>query len=231
MPTGVRHESVSVRGKEGFPRASPASLLLLVKKEKEARKKVYAANRFARGAMVCPSCQYVLEESAAECPKCGFCGQISVEKFPYPPPALGPVLDPNQYLSKGEKAAIIKKVQTLQKRLPQVRFLNCLVPLGDEVNLREFGFWLLNAGQLKEGDEAKTFAVLFLIDPKGKMISVTVGYGLDALVMDTQWVQVCESCRDLCYRQKFGAGIETFLNSAFELLSERAIAIQKEVKK
>lgn len=202
-----------------------------MKKGKEERKKVYAAKRFARGAMVCPSCQYVLEESAEKCPKCGFCGQISVEKFPFPPPPLSSVLDPNDYLSKAEKSSITKKVQKLQKRLPQIRFLNCLVPLGEDVNLREFGFWLLNAGQLKEGDEAKTFAILFLIDPKEKAISVTVGYGLDALVMDTQWVQVCEDCRDLCYRQKFGAGIEAFLDGAFDLLSQRAIEIKKEMKK
>jgi len=181
--------------------------------------------------MVCPSCQYVLEESADKCSKCGFSGQVSVEKFPFPPPPLGPVLDPNGYLSKQEATAINKKVQKLQKRLPQIRFLNCLVPLGEDVNLREFGFWLLNAGQLKEGDDAKTFAVLFLIDPKDKAISVTVGYGLDALIMDTQWVQVCESCRDLCYRQKFGEGIELFLDEAFDLLSERALKLQKEVKK
>ena len=77
----------------------------------------------------------------------------------------------------------------------------------------------------------RLFAILFLIDPKEKAISVTVGYGLDALVMDTQWVQVCEDCRDLCYRQKFGAGIEAFLDGAFNLLSQRAIEIKKEMKK
>lgn len=202
-----------------------------VKKAKEERQKVYAAKRFARGAMVCPSCQYTLSESAEACPKCRFSGQVSVEKFPFPAPPLGPVLDPNNYLSGEEKAAVTKKVLKMQKRFPQVRFLNCLVPLGDDVNLREFGFWLLNAGQVKEGDSAKSFAILLLIDPKAKTISVTVGYGMEVIVTDSEWVKACQECRDLFYRQKYGLGIETFLNRAFDVLSDRALALQKEVKR
>ena len=202
-----------------------------MKEEKGERKKVYAAKRFARGAMVCPSCQYVLEESSETCGKCGFSGQVAVEKFPFPAPPLGPVVDPSNFLSADESSMVTKKVAKLQKRLPQVRFLNCLVALGDEVNLREFGFWLLNAGQMKEGEGAKNFAILFLIDPKEKAMSVTVGYGLDPLVMDTEWVTVCQECRDLLYRQKLGEGIVTFLEGAFELLSERALELQKKVKK
>ena len=202
-----------------------------MKEGQKERKKVYAAKRFARGAMVCPSCQYVLEESAEKCPKCGFSGQIAVEKFPFPAPPLTAVLDPNGYLSKEEAASVAKKVRKMEKRFPQLRFLNCLVPLGEDVDLREFGFWLFNAGQMKEGEEAKTFAVLFLADPKEKTISVTTGYGLDPLVMDTEWVTVCEACRDLFFRQKYGAGIEGFLDGAFELLAERSLALQKEVKR
>ena len=202
-----------------------------VKKGKDERKKVYAAKRFARGAMVCPSCQYVLEGSVEKCGKCGFSGQVAVEKFPFAAPPLGPVVDPSNFLSKEEVTLVTKKVAKLQKRLPQVRFLNCLVALGDEVNLREFGFWLLNAGQMKEGEGAKNFAVLLLIEPKERTISVTVGYGLDPLVMDTDWVKICEQSRDLFYRQKYGEGIEMFLNGAFDLLAERALELRKEVKK
>ena len=139
----------------------------MVKDSKGDRKqKVYAAKRFAKGAMVCPSCQYVLEEAVSKCPKCAFSGEIAIQKFPFPAPPLKAVVDPNNLLTKTETATIFKTVQKLQKQLPQVRFLNCIVPLGKEVNLREFGFWLLNAGQMKEGEEAKAFAILFLIDPK-----------------------------------------------------------------
>ncbi len=202
-----------------------------MKKPAEERKKVYPAKRFARGAISCPSCQYVLEHATERCPKCGFSGQVAVEKFPFPAPELSAVIDPNSYLSKEETASVVSKVQKLQKRLPQVRFLNCLVPLGNEINLREFGFWLFNAGQLKGGPQAKDFAVLFLIDPKQKGMSVTVGYGLDALVMDTEWVTICQGSRDLLFRQKFGQGIEQFLDGALNLLAERALTLKKELKK
>lgn len=203
-----------------------------MKKPKEDRKKkVYAAKRFARGAMVCPSCQYVLEESAAKCPKCAFSGEVAVQKFPFPAPPLSAVIDPNQQLTKEETSIIVKKVQRFQKRLPQVRFLNCLVPLDGEINLREFGFWLFNAGEMKEGENAKAFAVLLLIEPKSRSLAVTVGYGLEPFVMDTEWVRICEAGRDLFYRQKYREGIEVFLDEALDYLSERALAVQKEVKK
>ena len=231
MRTGARHESVSVTIKEGFPQGRGSAVCASVKKGKEERKKVYAAKRFAKGAMACPSCQYVLEGASEVCGKCGFSGQVAVEKFPFAAPPLAPVVDPGKVLTKDEVSLVTRKVAKLQKRLPQVRFLNCVVALGEEVNLREFGFWLLNAGEMKEGESAKNFAVLFLIDPKERAMSVSVGYGLDPLVMDSQWVPVCQGCRDLLYREKYGEGIETFLNGAFDLLSERALELQKEVKK
>ena len=207
-------------------------MIWVVKDSKADRKnKIHAAKRFARGAMTCPSCQYILEEGVPECPKCGFSGSIAVKKFPFPAPPLSAVVDPNAFLSEQEAAAITKKVGKLQARLPQVHFVNCLVPLGDEVNLREFGFWLLNAGQMEEGDAAKAFAVVFIIDPKNRAISVTVGYGLEPMVMDTEWVKICESYRDFFYRQKYSEGIELFLDKSFELLSERALKLRKEAKK
>ena len=203
----------------------------MLKKGTKERKRVYAAKRFARGAMVCPSCQYVLDESATACPKCSFSGQVSVEKFPFPPPPLGPILDPNKLLSKDEQASILKKVGKMEKKLPQLRFLNCLVPLGSEVDLREFGFWLFNAGELKGGENEKSFAVLFLVDPQGGALSVTTGYGLEPFVMDTEWVALCEDARDLFYRQKYGPAVEVFLDGAYELLMNRALEVLKEAKK
>ena len=232
MRTVAPRAFVSVRNKEGFTEGHTCRMILAVKEEKGARKKkVYAAKTFARGAMVCPCCQYVLEESVAECPKCGFSGQVAVQKFPFPAPPLSAVIDPSNQLTKEEAAAISKKVEKFRSRLPQVRFLNCIVPLEDDVNLREFGFWILNAGEMKEGNDAKSFAVFLLINPKKRTVSVTVGYGLEPFVEDKDWVRICEGCRDLFYRQKYREGIERFLNESIEYLSEQALAVQKEAKK
>lgn len=181
--------------------------------------------------MACPSCQYILEEPVAACPKCSFSGTIAVQKFPFPAPPLTTVVDPNELLTKAEVTSIQKKAQKIRVRLPQVRFVNCIVPLTDEVNLREFGFWLLNAGEIKGGQKAKDFAVLLLIDPKSQSLSVSVGYGLDPLVTDTAWVKICEDCRDLFFRQKYGEAIERFLDESLKYLSEQALILRKEMKK
>jgi len=203
-------------------------------KEAEAkveRKKIYPAKRFARGAMVCPACRYVLEPSAESCPKCGFSGHTVVTKFPFSPPPLEVVLDPNSFLTKEEADRIRLKARKMKKRLPQVNFLNCLVPMGEEVDLREFGFWLLNGGEMAGGDSAKSFALLLLIDPKSRMVSVTVGYGLEALTTDAEWLDICEACRDLLSREKYEEGITRFMNLVSDFLVDRALELKKETKK
>jgi uncharacterized membrane protein YgcG len=202
-----------------------------LKHESAQQQKVYPARRFARGAMACPSCRHVIERVVEACPQCGFSGQVAVKRFPFPAPELTPVVDPSGRLSKEETARIRERVGKLRKRFPQLRFFNCLVPLGSAVDLREFGFWLLNAGKHSEGEAAKPYAVLFLIDPKGKAISVTVGYGLEPFVMDAEWTALCHDCQDYFYRQKYGEGIMAFLNEAAKLLAGRALEMGKELRK
>ena len=202
-----------------------------MKEAKGEKRKVYPAKQFARGAMVCPSCRYVLDEGAESCPRCDFSGHAAVTKFPFPPPPLDSVLDPNSCLSAQEVSAISKKIQKAKKRLPQISFLNCIVPMGEEVDLREFGFWLLNGGQMKGGDSAKSFALLLLIDPKSRMMSVTVGYCLEALTTDAEWLDVCEACRDLFAREKYGEGVLRFIDLSADFLVDRALEFKKKGKK
>lgn len=197
----------------------------------EVKKRIYPAKMFARGAMVCPSCRYLLEDSYEACPKCQFSGHAAVEKFPFPPPALEPVLDPGKVLTPQEAGEIRKKVLKARKRLPQVHFLNCIVPLGDEVDLREFGFWLFNGGQYQEGEAAKSFAILLLIDPTSRQLSVSAGYGLEVMMTDSDWVQICESCKGLLAREKYAAGIELFIQKATEAMIVRALEVRKELKR
>lgn len=172
-----------------------------------------------------------MEKGTATCLKCEFSMEVATKRFPFPAPALATVMDPASKLTAAEVATLESQVGKLRKRLPQVHFINCIVPLGAGVDLREFGFWLLNNGQFGEDPEAKSFALLFLIDPQGKALSVTVGYGLEPMVMDTEWEVICRSCKDLFYREKYCEGIELFLREAADQLAVAAIQIRKERRK
>ena len=81
------------------------------------------------------------------------------------------------------------------------------------------------------GDSAKSFALLLLIDPKSRMVSVTVGYGLEALTTDAEWLDICEACRDLLSREKYEEGITRFMNLVSDFLVDRALELKKETKK
>jgi uncharacterized membrane protein YgcG len=217
--------------KELSQRARVIQNVCPLKNQQAQQQKVYPARRFARGAMACPACRHIFEKVMSACPQCGFSSQVALKKFPFPAPELTPVMDPSGKLSPEEAARICELVAKLRKRLPRLHFINCLVSLGSGVDLREFGFWLLNNGGLSEGEAAKGHAVLFLIDPKGKAISVTVGYALEPFVMDAEWTAVCHDCQVYFYRQKYGEGIIAFLNKAGKLLAERALETEKELRK
>lgn len=204
---------------------------ILAKKGDIKRGKVYAAKRFARGAMACPACRYVLEAPAPKCPKCGYDGHVAVKKFPFEAPELTRVLDAGKLLTEEEEKVLLDRMGKVAKLLPQVRFFLCLVPLSEEVDLREFGFWLYNAARVPEGDQAKEFGVLFLVDPKSKRMSVTVGYGLEPMVMDSEWKAVCQECRSEFFRERWVNGLERFLVESHNLLVRRGRELESEWKK
>lgn len=181
--------------------------------------------------MTCPSCRLVLDKADPSCPKCGFTMDVALKKFPFPAPKLEAVIDPSQTLTKEEAHSIRAQVGKLQKRLPQLQVFNCIVSLGSEIDLREFGFWLLNEGQIEGMAGKKDFALLFLVDPKGQALSVTVGYGLEPIIMDSEWETLCNRCRDLFYRDKLAEGIGSFLTQAGDLLASVAIKMRKERRK
>lgn len=203
----------------------------MLKESPSKPSKIYPAKQVARGAMSCPSCRAILDRAVSACLKCGFSAEVAVKKFPFPAPDLVSVIDPSSALTESETASLQAQVAKLEKRFPQIHFFNCIVPLGSGIDLREFGFWLLNGGKFSGGADGKAFAVLFLVDPKGQALSVTVGYGLEPMIMDTEWEGVCNRCKDLFYRGKYLEGIESFLRYSGELLAQEAVKIRKELGK
>ncbi|MDP0492104.1 MAG: TPM domain-containing protein [Verrucomicrobiota bacterium JB023] len=192
---------------------------------------MYLAKALAKGPTACPSCGFILDDEPTACPRCGFSGEVAVRKFRFDPPELTAIIDAGQTLSADEKARLEKSLKRLGKRLPQVRFILCLVPLVPEIDLREFGFWLLNAGAMPEGDEAKSFGILFLVDSKSKRLSVTVGYGLEPMVRDSEWEEICRSLRPHFLRERYAEGMEEFVEETGKLLIERALEYKREIAK
>ena len=173
-------------------------------------KKVFPAKRFARGPLTCPSCREALNSATSRCPKCGFVAEKAVEKFPFPAPPLATVIDPSGLATAEEKKEVADAIEKARKKVPQVHFVNCIVSMGADINLGEFGYWMLNAAEMPEGNDKKHFTVLFLIDPKAKALSVTVGYGIEPFVTDSEWTSVLNEVKDHFSREKLGEGTVSY---------------------
>lgn len=196
----------------------------------EVRSRI-APERFARGVMTCPSCEAQFSQPVEVCPQCGFSGHEVVQKFPYDPPPLSRVLDPENRMTPEERALVHEEMKRWRRRLPQVHFFSCLISLDAAVNLQEFAFWLFNAANVEEGERAKHFGVLLVIDAQTKRITTTVGYGIEPLLSDEDWRNVVLDCRDKFTRERFGEGVCQFISLAGSRLMARGFEIERELKR
>lgn len=190
-----------------------------------------APERFARGAMACPSCEMKFTAPVDSCPQCGFSGYQVVEKFPYDPPPLERVLDPENRITFEEREMIYEEMKRWRRRLPQIRFFSCLVGLEEAINVQEFAFWLFNAAQAEEGESAKRFGVLLVVDARTKRMTTTVGYGVEPLLSEDDWREVVMDCRDKFARERFGEGVCQFISLAGSRLMARGFEIERELSK
>lgn len=110
--------------------------------------------------------------------------------FPFAAPALDDVVDPGNLLDRQAVSAVKGALGRLRRRFRQVRWCLCLVELPPEVNLRLFGFWLLNSARPEDDDpEGPAWTVLLVVDTAGQAAAVTAGYALESFVADDSWMR------------------------------------------
>ncbi|MEJ6572880.1 MAG: hypothetical protein QNL39_12930 [Akkermansiaceae bacterium] len=66
-------------------------------------------------------------------------------------------------------------VDKFNVRFPQVGMYFCSVELDDPISLPEFGFWMMNACQLQQGqvEKDRAWSILLLIDVERGLVSLT----------------------------------------------------------
>jgi len=149
----------------------------------------YSPKRFAVSSVTCPACHLKLDREAKWCESCGFSGAKSMEIFGSSPPPFLDILDVADLWGEKGQAKIKAEVKAFGKRFPQVRWRICAVALGSEVNLPLFGFWLMNASPLMQGEseEDREWAILLLVDTNSGRASVTTGYRAEVWLSDDMW--------------------------------------------
>ncbi len=163
---------------------------------------------FNPGRFHCPGCHATLNKPSNRCPHCGFTAEKCIARFPFEPPPLRRLMDPDNSLQTYQKKRLSKSIARLEKAFPQITVSFCSLYLPDEVDGRQFGYWLINRCKPTSGLDAKNrlHHLLILVDRNHKTVSTSVGYGLDCFLDDMTLYQTLQRCREHFIHKGFVEG-------------------------
>lgn len=205
--------------------------------EKTVRKrKSYRAKDFSKSAMACPACQLNFEEEVLSCPRCGFSGAVAVRKFNFAAPSLTGVIDPTGELVESARVGLEKGLERLEKSFPQIRVIFCFMPDGIADDLREFGFWLLNASPLDEnnGMAERPWTILCVLDRARRQASLSSGYAVEPFLRDEYVLALFRKERSGLYSGDYPEVLLRLLAGLEKILwdgAQRVLHYRKEVDK
>ena len=131
--------------------------------------------------MQCPYCQASLTEASSECPSCQLSLQ-SVSALLGPVPRLGKgLIDTLSVIEKGQHKQIIRALDNLSDRFPQVEMHVLITKFDPQYPLSTHLFWLFNQGEFCASDrkDGENHSILLGLDPQQGRIGLIVGYGLE----------------------------------------------------
>lgn len=195
--------------------------------------KFYSARRFAAGATVCPSCLLRLPETADWCPGCQFTGADTMTMFPLPLPPLQTVFDAANLWTNREHARIRHRIEGLRRRFPQIRWSLYSLDAGEVANLRLFGFWLLNASPLAEGEteEERAWTILVVFNGASGKVALVPGYGAEPWVPDDQWQRALAEMSEPWSLGRRWRGLKLFFNASEKALRLAHTRVRRQLRR
>lgn len=176
--------------------------------------------------MLCPYCQTPIRANAPECPACMLTfprTSALVGAFP----RLNPIVaDTTGLLPKGLVSKIIKTIQRLQRRFPQLVVQVVMHGFPNEHPFSMYAFWLLNAGAFagegKRGPDNHT--LLILIDPYRHESAIVPGYGLEPLLSREAIDHLLEMSGPAFQSWRWQLGFEVLIEGLEQLLVSVSVA-------
>lgn len=147
------------------------------------------------GIISCPACGGKLKCDSKWCPACNFTGSDTLAMFPDSPPPLLPILDAANLFNEADLHKIEAARKSISRRFPQFQWRICSVSLAHETSLPLFGFWLLNACPLNDGETARQRAstILLLINARSGQAAVIPGYAAEPYLSDYDWMAILKT--------------------------------------
>ncbi|MDQ6913164.1 MAG: TPM domain-containing protein [Verrucomicrobiota bacterium] len=118
-------------------------------------------------------------------------------------------------------------LRLFQKKFPQTLFSILITELESGMSVAEYAFWLANRAKFGGVDKAlaDNFNLLLLIDLAGNTAALTVGYGLEPYIQESDLQDVLDELARAMRSHDLAAGLRAcieFLTQRLRVLSAKA---------
>ena len=182
--------------------------------------------------MRCPGCRASLREAPETCPVCGYGAETALRNFIFEAERLQRFVDPQGRIHAKTRREANRSIDRLRREFPQVHPYIFIARLPPGIDVREFGFWLFNrsAPANRKEEAERLYGVLFIFDRTSGSASITIGYGLDPFLSDSDLRIILENSREAFLGGQYGIGIANGIEALCVLLREKHAEAHEAVK-
>ncbi len=173
--------------------------------------------------MKCPHCSYAVSYDIALCQNCGYDLDDARERFGSRCFTFRRLIHPREFFTKEERNGLTEALLRLEQQFPEVIFGAFFVSLGDEVELSEFAFWMLNHCNLEDGEIRSPENCAFLIlDTHSRAVCFALGYTLERIIPAADLHSALRDGEMYFCESDFAGGTQRVLRKFGKLLGKRA---------
>lgn len=186
----------------------------------------------AEAVMKCPRCVQKIHRGAETCPHCGFSLALADQEFAIHDPMVKCLSDRAGLLRRVERDRVQRAIDQFCVRFPQLFFCVHTAVFPDPIQLRTFGFWLLNRGVFEEVSErANAAGIVLVIDVERKAAGLTYGYHLDAYLDESDTFECLSRAHPHWLEGRHDDGIIALLKMLEKILLRSSRQAQRDSEK
>lgn len=173
--------------------------------------------------MRCPDCEQRIHRTATGCPHCGYSLSDSDRIFGEVEVKSGRLGDEAGLLRRRERKRVEKEIRRFGMKFPQLFFAVRTVSLEEPVNLRQFGFWLLNRAEFGDLDQGlgNDSGVLLVIEAESRKASLTYGYRVEPFLGEIDTFKCLSKAHPYLLEGDWHRGIVTVARNVDKVLRRR----------
>ncbi len=183
--------------------------------------------------MKCPRCVQRIHRAATSCPHCGFSIADADHLFGDGEVKLRSLTDAAGLFRRKEREKIEDALERISTSFPQIFVAVYTGSLGENGNLRQFGFWLLNRGLFEDVplEKQNEAGILIVIDPDTKSAGMTFGYMLDPFLEERDTFECLSRAHAYWLEGRYADGLLRSVAHLGKLLKKRCRQARRDPEK